>query len=211
MEIVLSYTKKIKLNFYFFALFLFANVSFISSQSINLSGFSVFQNEKSALLLWNIESGSTCNGITIFHSIDMTNFNEIGSIYGVCGSSSKSTPYNFTHTNPALNKINYYKLKFGSSQYSEIIFLLFDYVETGNLLINPNPANDFFDIKFNNDKNQTFTVEIIDANGQFVLTKNKITGTSFTVNSSLFDAGIYTVVLRDAEGSISKNKLCIIR
>lgn len=199
------------LHFCFFVAFLLSNVNSVYSQSISLSGFSALQKEKSILLLWNIESGPTCNGITIFHSSDMINFNEIGSIYGVCGNSSNSTPYDFTHSTPTLNKINYYKLKFGANQFSEIIFLLFDYVEPGNITIKPNPANDVFEIKFNNDKNKTYTLEIVDSKGQIVLTKNKITGASFALNAILFDAGTYTVILRDDEGRISKNKLCIIK
>lgn len=211
MNIVVIDIKKLKLYSLFFTVILLSNFKSVYSQSISLSGFSAFQKEKSILLFWNIDSGPTCNGITIFHSTDIINFSEIGAISGVCGNSASSTPYNFTHSTPVLNKINYYKLRFGTSQFSEIIFLLLDYVELGNVLITPNPANDVFEIKFNNDKNQTYTLEIIDSIGRLVLSKTKITGTSYTLNSSLFDAGTYSLNLRDDNGKISKNKLCIIK
>ena len=211
MNRVVIHIKKWKLYSLIFVAILLSNFNSVFSQSVTASGFSAFQQEKTILLFWSINSGPTCNGISIFHSTDAINFNEIGSISGVCGNSASTTPYNFTHSTPVLNKINYYKLRFGTSQFSEIIFLLLEYVEPGNVEINPNPANDVFEIKFNNDKNQTYTLEIIDSNGRLVLSKTKITGTSYTLNSSLFDAGIYNLNLRDDDGRVFKNKLCIIK
>ena len=203
--------KNRKLISWFFMVFLAFNFSTIHSQSVNLSGLSIFQKDKLILLHWNIDSGPTCNGMSILHSTDMIIFNEIGNISGICGNSSSSTSYNFTHSTPVLNQINYYKIRLGTSQFSEIIYLYYTYVEPGNVLIKPNPANDVFEIKFNNDKNLTYTLEIIDSKGRLVLTKDKITGTSYTLNSSLFETGTYSVILRDENNKISKNKLCIIK
>lgn len=211
MNRVVINIKRWKLHALFFVAILLSNFKSVYSQSITLSGFSAFQKEKTILLFWNIDSGPTCNGISIFHSTDSINFNEIGSISGVCGNSASSTPYSFTHSTPVLNNINYYKLRFGTSQFSEIISLLLNYVEPGNVVITPNPANGVFEIKFNNDKNQTYTLEIVDSIGRLVLTKNKITGTSYTLNANLFDSGTYSLNLRDDDGRISKNKLCIIK
>lgn len=211
MNRVVIEIKSWKLYSLFFVAILLSNFNSIYSQSVTVSGYSAFQKEKTILLFWNIDSGPTCNGISIFHSTDAINFNEIGSISGVCGNSASTTPYNFTHSTPVLNKINYYKLRFGTNQFSEIIFLLLEYVEPGNVVIMPNPANDVFEIKFNYDKNQTYTLEIIDSIGRLVLTKSKITGTSYTLNANLFDAGTYSLNLRDDDGKISKNKLCIIK
>ena len=203
--------KSRKLISWLFITFLVFNFTIIYSQSVNFSGLSIFQKDKSILLHWNIDSGPTCNGTSILHSTDMVIFNEIGNISGICGNSSSSTPYNFTHSTPVLNTINYYKIRFGISQFSEIIYLFYTYVEPGNVLIKPNPANDVFEIKFNNDKNQTYTLDIINSKGQLVLTKDKITGASYTLSSSLFETGTYSVILRDENDRISKNKLCIIK
>ena len=133
----------------FILLFFLGQCYFIFSQKVNLSGFIVFLNDKEALLHWNIDSGPTCKGIAILHSTDTINFEEIGSISGVCGNSSSGTPYNFTHNNPVLNKINYYKIRMGFSQFSEIKSLYISYIAPGQLIIKPNPANELFNIEFN--------------------------------------------------------------
>ena len=195
----------------FILLFFFGQCYFSFSQKVNLSGFIVFLNDKEALLHWNIDSGPTCNGIAILHSTDTINFEEIGSIAGVCGNSSSSTPYNFTHNNPVLNKINYYKIRMGFSQFSEIKSLYISYIAPGQLIIKPNPANELFNIEFNNDKNRSFSIDIINSSGQQVFNKQGIKENNYTLNAASFDAGTYFILLQDEAGRIIKSKFSITK
>ena len=180
-----------------------------SAQKINLANFYLNQDNKEVLLSWTIDAGPTCNGITVWHSIDSINYTEVGNIAGVCGSTSSSIPYNFKHDNPVLNKTNYYKLRLGFSQFSEIRFLYLEFIEHGKIIVKPNPSIDNVSIAFNNDRNETFSLTIINSAGLKVFESPGIRENSVIVNTSTFDNGNYYVLLMDSGGRIFKEKLLI--
>ncbi len=179
------------------------------SQKVNLANFYVIQDNKQVLLYWTIDSGPTCNGIAIMHSTDSVNFAEIGNISGVCGSTSSSIPYNFKHVNPVINKINYYKIRLGFSQFSEIKLLQLNFIEHGKINIKPNPANENVSIEFNNDKNELYSITLINSAGLKVFEKEKFRENNITINTSDFQNGNYYIVLMDSGGRIIKEKLLI--
>jgi len=67
------------------------------------------------ILQWTIKKGSSCIGIGIFRSTDAINFEVIGEIKGVCGSTEFAQAYHFIDENPIKNKTNYYVLEMGFS------------------------------------------------------------------------------------------------
>lgn len=191
-------------------LFLFGNISFYMAQKVNFSGFELYQNEDDVLVHWNIDSGATCNGIGILRSIDDTlHFIEVGYISGVCGNSSSSTPYNFNDTNPELNKTNYYKIRMGFSQFSEIKSLHLTYIKPDELFLIPNPAHDYCELKFNNDKHQSLAIEITDEKGQKVITINDIKQNLYKLNVSFLKPGTYNVLLINNNEKLAQNRLVI--
>ena len=105
---------------FLFSILFLITVEEVKAQKVSYKDFKFEQYQTSLVLEWIIESGSTCSGITIYSSLDGVNFEEVGSIEGVCGSKFNSQSYLFTDKNPAVNTINYYRLKFGNSQYSAI-------------------------------------------------------------------------------------------
>lgn len=179
-----------------------------SAQIISLSNFNVIQDNKQVLLYWTIDSGPTCNGIAIMHSTDSINFEEIGTIAGVCGSSSSSTNYSFKDVSPILNKINYYKIRLGFSQFSVIQSLLLEYIEPGKIIIKPNPSTDNLFIGFNN-KNESFSLMIFNASGSKVFELMDIRENKITINTNAFENGNYYILLMDSEGRIIKEKILI--
>jgi hypothetical protein len=74
----------------FLTLIAFAISISIKAQHVNLSNFYLIPNNKEVLMYWTIDSGPTCNGITVWHPTDSLNYKEIGNIVGICGSSSSS-------------------------------------------------------------------------------------------------------------------------
>lgn len=180
-----------------------------NAQKINLANFYLNQDNKEVLLSWTINAGPTCNGITVWHSIDSINYTEVGNIAGICGSTSSSIPYNFKHSSPVLNKTNYYKLRLGYSQFSEIRFLHLEFIEHGKIIIKPNPSTDNVSITFNNDKNETFSLTIINSAGLKIFEAYEIKESSISINTNTFDNGNYYVLLMDSGGRIIKEKLLI--
>lgn len=191
-------------------LFLIGNISFCMAQKVNFSGFELYQNEDDVLVHWNIDSGATCNGIGILRSIDDTlHFIEVGYIPGICGNSTSSTPYNFSDTNPELNKTNYYKIRMGFSQFSETKSIYLSYIEPNSLLLVPNPSHDFCEIKFNNNKHQSLSIEVTNDKGQQVLFIQDVRQNFYKLNVSFLKLGSYNIVLRNNSDKIAQNRLVV--
>ncbi len=185
-------------------------ISFLSkAQKINLSNFYLNQDNTGILLSWAIDAGPTCNGITVWHSTDSINYTEIGNIAGICGNTSSSIPYNFKHSNPILNKTNYYKIRLGFSQFSEVKFMYLEYIVPGKLIIKPNPASNTVSLVFNNDKNETFNISIVNSAGLQVYEMKNINENNFIINTSTFEDGQYYIILMDSGGRTIKEKLLI--
>lgn len=180
-----------------------------NAQKINLANFYLVQDNKEVLLSWTIDAGPTCNGITVWHSTDSVNYSEVDNIAGVCGSTSSSIPYNFKHESPIINKTNYYKLRLGYSQFSEVRFLHLEFIEPGKIIIKPNPSTDNVSLAFNNDKNETFSLTIINSAGLKVFESQGIKENTISINTSSFANGNYYIILMDSGGRIIKEKLLI--
>lgn len=191
-------------------LFLVGNISFCMAQKVNFSGFTLYQNEDDILVHWNIDSGATCNGIGILRSIEDTlHFIEVGYIPGVCGNSTSSTPYNFSDNNPELNKTNYYKIRMGFSQFSETKSIYLSYIQPNELLLLPNPSHDFCEIKFNNEKHESLSIEITNDNGQQVFFIQDIKQDVYKLNVSFLKSGTYTILLSNNGKKLAQNRLVV--
>ncbi len=198
-------------------LIIFINVfllfSFISvkAQHVNLSNFYLIPNNKEVLLYWTIDSGPTCNGITVWHSSDSVNYEEIGNIGGVCGSSSSATPYNFTDKSPLLNLVNYYKLRLGYAQFTEVKTITLKYTEPGKLYVYPNPSINQAKIEFNNDRNKQFSLTVTNSIGNVIYKKEGVVESEIFLDTSSWNNGSYYITLTDDSGNVLKEKLIITK
>ncbi|MBK6839110.1 MAG: hypothetical protein IPG90_13360 [Bacteroidetes bacterium] len=111
------------LFFAFTCLFLFTSESrsgFAQSSPV-LTKFNGTAYNNQVYLSWEIGQGSTCNGIGVMRSVDSVSFVEIGSIEGVCGSTSEPQSYTFTDLTPQSNRTNYYRLNPGGLAFSSVL------------------------------------------------------------------------------------------
>lgn len=181
------------------------------AQKVNLSNFFLIPNNKQVLLYWTIDSGPTCNGISVWRSSDSINYSEIGNIGGVCGSSSSATPYNFTDDSPMLNQINFYKIRLGYSQFSEVKTVSIKYIAPGKLIIKPNPSSDNVVIEFNNDGSDKYELTITNSAGNRVYTKDNFSTDKIELNTNGWGVGTYFVTLIESGGKIFHEKLIITK
>lgn len=181
----------------------------VKAQHVNLSNFYLIPNNKEVLLFWTIDSGPTCNGITIWHSTDSVNYEEIGNIGGVCGSSSSAIPYNFTDKSPLLNTVNYYKLRLGYAQFTEVKTVTIKYNEPGKLYVYPNPSIEQTIIEFNNDQMKQYSLIVTNNLGNVVYKKEDVFENQISLITSGWNSGTYYITLFDSAGNVLKEKLII--
>ncbi|MBK7683934.1 MAG: T9SS type A sorting domain-containing protein [Bacteroidetes bacterium] len=135
-----------------------------------LDNFTVNIFSGKVLLNWIITSGSTCNGIQIYRSTDGKPFVEIGSIAGVCGSTSSPKQYDFTDVKPVKNSINCYRLELGGNGTSEVLSLEIIDIAAGGYQIRPNPVSTNAKIYFDNNKKEEHQFVLYNLSGTIVTT-----------------------------------------
>lgn len=175
-----------------------------------LDNLNAIKDKDRIILQWTIKKGSSCIGIGILRSTDAINFEVIGEIKGVCGSTEYAQAYHFIDENPIRNKSNYYVLELGFSGKTTPP-LRIEYIELGTnkSKVIPNPMSGEGRIYFENPNNENHTLHIFDAVGKYVFKYNS-NEEYFTVNlSSLeeietaafnFNASRYFYYITDSNG-----------
>ena len=194
--------------FYSFFFITFLN-AVIAQESSILGRFSITETEGSVFLFWTINQGSTCNGIRVFRSSDALNYEKIGEIVGVCGSSSEAISYSFTDKNPIKNSVNYYKLELGFSGESEVLSIEIIDIEDNGFQIRPNPIKNNGRIYFDNDRKEKYHLILYQINGKIAYeTSSSNDYFDFDV-SGLFPA-VYFFTISEIASSLVKTKGTIL-
>lgn len=134
-----------------------------------LDDFYVIQINNEVKLRWVIKNGQTCNGIQIYRSQDTLNFERIGEIPGICGSTNEAVPYDFVDSFPIKNKTNFYRLQLGNQGYSQYIQI--DYKFYGLNDWNILNTNSKIEVIFRNTTKTEIKVQLLDINGKLIQSK----------------------------------------
>lgn len=170
---------KTKLFLIFMCYLLCIHTGQLLAQDSIVKDFITVQFEGKVQMSWVIQSGNTCDGIRVFRSQDGINYEQIGSIPGICGSPYASIAYDFTDTSPLLNQLNYYKLELGNLGFSRVArMFVVDLTQKAYLII-PHPAVGTTKIFIDNPLQKEYELVLRDAGG-------KIVGTT-TTNTSYFE------------------------
>lgn len=155
-----------------------------------IDDFTAVVQGNNVFLAWQINHGSLCNGINIYRSTDSLNFNIIGDIQGVCGSSTQSVRYTFTDENPVSGIVSYYKIELGGINSSSLVSIRYLDLEKGEFLIQPNPISSNSKIYFDYTHGLKYTLEVFNSTGNIVF---KVIEESefFNLSKAYFSSGVY--------------------
>ncbi|MDG1333910.1 MAG: T9SS type A sorting domain-containing protein [Crocinitomicaceae bacterium] len=147
------------------------------------------------LLTWAVTQGNTCNGINVLHSTDTTNFSQVGSIEGICGSTAETIDYQFTDDIPSVNQTNYYRLSLGGIGFSYIVNV--DVIDAGtqNYIVTPNPVEDKSQLIFDNENQEKVTITFFNERGEIMLEETS-SEQSIAIDREKFKQGVYFFVLK---------------
>lgn len=140
-----------------------------------LSSFTYIKERNQVILVFVLKLGASCNGVGIFRSIDKENYDLIGQIEGVCGSSDQETTYTYVDENPDLSGPNYYELSIGFQGKTEPP-LLVEYFKLakGGLGISPNPTtyNGTPKVRWLNPEKDLCVLKVYSPNGTLIHTED---------------------------------------
>ena len=147
------------------------------------------------LLTWSVTQGNTCNGIQVLRSLDGANFDQIGSIEGICGSTSATLKYQFTDPSPVVNVTNYYRLSLGGIGFSYLVNT--EVIDTGeeDYVLAPHPLADESLLIFDNENQELITITFFTERGEIVK-EVQTSEQSISLNRSDFGSGVYIFVLQ---------------
>lgn len=154
-----SYGREIKMNnckkYIFKTVILFFLIS-IHSNAQRIQNFNVFVAGSVVGVKFTIGPGASCSGYKIWHSLDSTyfGFTPLYDYPGVCGGSGSPEDVSYTHTNPTINQVNYYKVELVPVETSTIrrVFVPIDQTKV-KLFLYPNPVvqvSDVLNLKISN-------------------------------------------------------------
>jgi hypothetical protein len=166
----------------------------LESATIDIDGSRILIN-------WKIAGGNTCSGIDILRTDNpQLGYSLVGFIDGICGSVSEPVPYSFLDEHPIPNKINYYKIKFGT-QGSEELQIGFIALNEGGTLVAPNPMLDRAVLYVENSGYDTFEFYFYDAFGRLVRNESNIKTNTVNLDRTGLKAGHYHFLLQGDNGA----------
>jgi len=189
------------------SLWIYTALGIVNAQSV-LNYFNAQALNNQVVLNWEIQTGNTCDGIEIQHSTDGLLFSKIGEIAGVCGSKTESIAYQFTHQQPQINSLNYYRLVLGGFGNSELETVeVLDY--RNGYILRPNPINDRVQLTIEKDLGN-FNMQILDLKGHIIL-NSKGQGSEIQLNTYNWSPGVYLFNIQSTEAKRISGRFIICK
>ena len=163
--------------------------------------FKIFQVNQAVFLNFILSKGSSCNGFNVLHSTDSLNFKVIHEDPTICGTSNADEAKNWTHVNPIINQLNYYKIQLNPGEMSSVNRIFVNQTNKPNIVLFPNPIStdhDFLTIKILGTESLAFDGFIYNQFGNYVLKiENQSTISNSTIKINELSNGLYLIKLTD--------------
>lgn len=163
--------------------------------------FKIFQVNQAVFLNFILSKGSSCNGFNVLHSTDSVNFKVIHEDPTICGTSNADEAKNWTHANPIINQLNYYKIQLNPGEMSPVNRIFVNQTNKPNIVLFPNPIStdiDLLTIKILGTESLQFDGFIYNQFGNYVLKiENQSTISNSTIKIHELSNGLYLIKLTD--------------
>ena len=163
--------------------------------------FKIFQVNQAVFLNFILSKGSSCNGFNVLHSTDSVNFKVIHEDPTICGTSNADEAKNWTHANPIINQLNYYKIQLNPGEMSPVNRIFVNQTNKPNIVLFPNPIStdiDLLTIKILGTESLEFDGFIYNQFGNYVLKiENQSTLSNSTIKIHELSNGLYLIKLTD--------------
>ncbi len=177
-------------------------------------------NNNTAKLMWTVTNEINMNYYDVERSTDGVNFTKVATVSATNASVATSI-MNYSVNDGLLNigaSVVYYRLKMmeksGKFKNSNVITFRLNGKGNAGIVVNPNPAVSFFNLKISAVKDAVATIRVIDLSGKLMISQSSKVSTgvnAFTFsNLSNFSAGTYSVQVM-IEGELYTEKLIVTK
>ncbi|MBK7666770.1 MAG: T9SS type A sorting domain-containing protein [Sphingobacteriaceae bacterium] len=137
-----------------------------------------------------LQASVTCAGYQILKRNDSLTLNPIYVYPGICGTTSSNEIYNYTDFSPNKLTPNFYQVHIPPNDYS-VVKRVDLAASFSNLLIYPQPVEDFLNIAISGQKNYSYEITIFDRFGRKKGFGSGGATDKFTLDVSGFAEGVY--------------------
>ena len=177
-------------------------------------------NNNTTKLMWKVTKETNMNYYDVERSIDGTNFIKVANITATNASVATSI-INYSINDDVLNigsTIVYYRLKMmeksGKYKFSNVLNFKLNSKGKVGIVVHPNPAVSFFNLKISVVKDAVATIRIMDLSGRIMVTQTSKVAIGTNVfafnNLSNFSAGAYNVQVM-MDGELYNEKLIVAK
>lgn len=146
--------------------------------------FEGIAQQRAVSLSWVIKAGNSCVDTYILRSIDNQSYDTVGVIGGLCGDDVEDLHYAYLDTGAVINRINYYRLRFGNVTLSAPIAIeVIDLVKQPYQLVY-DASQASYTLYFANPGRAVVSLEIVGFSGQ------RLALISTTTNQFTWHAGV---------------------
>jgi len=187
--------------------FLTPSKTVCASLPVTMVSFTAVAKNETAYLQWEVSLQINNKGFSVERSVDGINWQQIGFVNSVNGSSSLTTFYNYTDGSP-LNGKNFYRLQQedydGHTTYSEIQVV--DIASQQSIALWPNPVKDQLNIHVSGEESGALKASLFDMAGRAVKQVTLHAGMN-TLSLNALPTGIYVVHVIMPDGETINEKL----
>ena len=155
-----------------------------------LNSLEAYKQPNGVLVRWVIAGGGQCQGTTIYRSLDEINFEQIGHIDGICGSTDAEETYSFFDSIPRPNTYNHYRLEMGFQGFTTIVTVFFEDFGNSNYSLFTDHPTETFKILYSNDPKNRAVLNVYDRMGNSVYTDSS-TNSDIQFQTSGWRSGVY--------------------
>lgn len=176
------------------------------AQEANIKDFRVYHENNYVVVSWTTDSGYICADVSVLHSTNNEDFEQVYNIPGICGSFIEEQTYTYIHSGAEKEKWNYYKL---SSTESNIDLDTAIFCKSSTeYFATPNPATTETVIYLNNNF-VNYQIEIYDVSGKLVY-KSSGVDQFIKLNLQSFLSGTYYFSIQVENGDFSRGKMIVL-
>jgi len=195
--------------FILFCCYVFVHPSIAQDGQSILTRLDARQVNNTVQVSFTIEAGTSyCLGVLLERSRDGLAFESVGYLPGVCGGSEFEESYTMVDDQLSENGTVYYRLDLGNVGKSDILELDFFRLEN-SVLVFPNPAERWVQVRFNNLENQSFEFRLISMLGSTVMHFSQNSGYHIVLDVSGLGAGFYHALIHFEDDSMLRSDLVI--
>jgi hypothetical protein len=196
---------------HFLITFIFLLSFSLSAQIDRVVQFDAALSGGKTIITWTVGAGTTCESVVVQRSSDTAFFQDVYTYPSICGNSAVDESYAWIDEEPIPFSLNYYRLKVENVDFTWAKKVDNNsQIKKGELSIYPNPSRTNTAFWFEQKRGMIYQLVISDFMGKTIYTSNEEQTSTFELDVSALNAGVYNAFVLDEDGAVAYSSKLVI-